>query len=258
MKNMPKAIWQVQPDYVAWDAWEKLAQDEKLLYEIMEPIPDVRLLREDGTRADYLHCGHVNALHGAFIDVNPASGDPEFKELSRKRCRQSCEFASLIGADHVVFHSSCFPFLRGGYLDSWSDQCAAFYAQLAEEYRLKICVENSMDVDPVPLRRLMEKTKSDSVCVCLDIGHAHYSRASLEEWFGQLGHWIGYMHLSDNKGSFDEHLTLGTGNVDWASADRLWQQLRGDIPMTLEVGSVDNVRASLTFLRKYGYFGMGE
>ena len=70
MKNMPKAIWQVQPDYAAWEAWEKLAQDEKLLYEIMEPIPDVRLLREDGTRADYLHCGHVNALHGAFIDVS--------------------------------------------------------------------------------------------------------------------------------------------------------------------------------------------
>jgi hypothetical protein len=41
-------------------------------------------------------------------------------------------------------------------------------------------------------------------------------------------------------------------------ADRLWRQLRGDIPVTLEGGKVDGVMESLDFLRKYGHFGLGE
>ena len=256
---MPKAVWQVQPDNADWDAWQKTAQNEHLLYEIMGPMPDGRLMpAQEAMLARYLGSDRVNAVHGAFIDVNPASGDPAFKGLSRKRCRQSCAFADRVGAGYVVFHSSCFPFLRGAYLDSWADQCAEFYAQLAEEYRVKICVENSMDIDPAPLRKLMEKTGSSSVCVCLDIGHAHYSRAPLDAWFDQLGHWIGYMHLSDNSGGFDEHLPLGKGSIDWTLADRLWRQLRREIPITLEVGGVDGIRESLTFMRKFGYFGLGE
>ena len=66
------------------------------------------------------------------------------------------------------------------------------------------------------------------------------------------------MHLSDNRGSFDEHLPLGKGSIEWAIVDRLWRQLRGEIPMTLEVGGEDSVRESLAFLRKHGYFGLGE
>ena len=38
------------------------------------------------------------SVHGAFIDVNPASGDLRFRELSRKRCRESCEIAAALGA----------------------------------------------------------------------------------------------------------------------------------------------------------------
>lgn len=259
IKDMPKAVWQVQPDRANWNAWQQTAQNEHLLYEIMELIPDaLSMLQEDGMRVRYPDNRRTNAVHGAFIDVNPASGDPEFKALSRQRCRQSCEAAAQIGAGYVVFHSSCFPFLRGVYLDSWADQCAAFYAQLAEEYSLKICVENSMDLDPTPLRKLMKKTERSSVCVCLDVGHANYSRAPLDAWFDQLGPWIGYMHLSDNRGSFDEHLSLGKGSVDWTLADRLWRQLHGEIPITLEVGGMDGVRESLTFMRKFGYFELGE
>lgn len=256
-KSMPKAVWQVQPDNAV--VWQNIAQQENLLFEAMEPLTDADTwLPRNKRHAWYLNCGRVNAVHGAFIDVNPASGDPQFKALSRQRCRQSCELAKQVGAGYVVFHSSCFPFLRDAYLDRWSDQCAAFYAQLAEEYDLKICVENSMDLDPTPLRMLMEKMESSSVCVCLDIGHANYSRASLDVWFDQLSQWIGYMHLSDNRGSFDEHLPLGKGSIDWAIVDRLWRQLHGEIPMTLEVGGEDSVRESLAFLRKHGYFGLGE
>ena len=156
----------------------------------------------------------------------------------------------------MVFHSSAFPFLRGGYLENWADLCAAFYMELAEEYRgLTLCIENSQDLDPEPLEALMKRT-GDSVRVCLDIGHAHYSGTPLEAWFDVLGPSIACLHLSDNRGRFDDHLPLGDGGIDWAMADRLYQGLGKELPMTLEVGGLQGVDKSLAFLRRNGYFAL--
>ena len=86
---------QLQPQYAHRHQWEELAQREGLTYEVLElsmPAP----LGADGDtqcRDWYRDCGRTRALHGAFIDVNPASGDPGFWALSRRRCRESCELA---------------------------------------------------------------------------------------------------------------------------------------------------------------------
>ena len=167
------------------------------------------------------------------------------------------ELALALDVKYVVFHSSAFPFLRGAYLSLWAGVCAEFYMELADEYGLIICVENSMDVNPEPLCALLRETSAAQVQVCLDIGHAHYAQVPLEQWFDELGEHIGYLHLSDNNGQFDEHLPLGLGNVDWALADSLWRQLGRSVPMTLEVGGITGVEQSLTYLKQHGYFGLG-
>ena len=250
---------QVQPQYTARQDWAALAEEEGLAYEALEfftpPFSDDRDFLEG--RVEWYHSsGRAASLHGAFIDVNPASGDPLFRSLSRQRCRESCALAAALGAENVVFHSSCFPFLRGGYLSGWAAACAEFYQALADEYPVRIFIENSPDLDPQPLRELMRRIPDRRVGVCLDFGHAHYSRVPLGEWFDALGDRIGYLHLSDNNGAYDDHLPLGAGTVDWEEADRLWRELSGEIPMTLEVGGIDGVRQSLGLLRERGYFGM--
>ena len=204
----------------------------------------------------YRKTGMVKSVHGAFIDVNPASGDPDFRELSRKRCRESCEIALALGAGNLVFHSSAFPFLRGTYLDNWAAGCAAFYEELAAKYPVRIYLENAQDVDPTPLRKLMEKIHSDRIGVCLDIGHANYTRIPVSQWFQELGKWIGYLHLSDNLGQFDDHLPLGKGSVDWELVNRLWKSLGKEVPITLETGNLKSTQESLCFLLAHGYFGL--
>ena len=250
----------IQPQCAEREKWESLAQREALAYEALElsmpPMLDCAGDALEECRNWYRNSGRTRALHGAFIDVNPASGDPAFRELSRRRCRESCALAVALGAEQVVFHSSAFPFLRGGYLGNWADLCAAFYMELAEEYRgLTLCIENSQDLDPEPLEALMKRT-GDGVRVCLDIGHAHYSGTPLETWFDVLGPSIDRLHLSDNRGRFDDHLPLGDGGIDWAMADRLYQGLGKELPMTLEVGGLQGVEKSLAFLRRNGYFGL--
>ena len=71
-----------------------------------------------------------------------------------------------------------------------------------------------------------------------------------------LGERIGYIHLSDNDGVYDEHLPIGEGTVDWEKADGLWKQLNRKVPLTLEVGGFNGVRKSLAFLKEHGYFGI--
>ena len=247
----------VQPTAADWERWSALIAAEKLEIEALEfsmpaLLADPEAAEREAVR--YRETGRIASLHGAFIDVNPASGDPLFRALSERRCRESCALAKNLGVEWVTFHSSCFPFLRGGYLDHWAGVSAAFFSTLAEEYSITVCIENSPDVDPGPMRELMRRC-GPGVRVCLDFGHANYSRAPLQKWFDSLGDWIYCFHLSDNMGQFDGHLPIGQGTVDWHLADRLWRELNRDTPMTFEVGGVEGVRTSLAFLRS-GYFGM--
>lgn len=247
---------QLQPQITDLEAWAKLAQRENAAFEVMEPIL-VTGCRDSGKLTEmYRNTGLCRSLHGAFMDVNPGSGDPDFAALSRRRCRESCETALALGAGDVVFHSGAFPFLRGAYLDNWAAVCAAFFEELAHDYPVRIWIENAQDLDPEPLRCLMERISSDRIGVCLDIGHANYSRAPLTQWFKCLGDRIGYLHLSDNLGQFDDHLPLGQGSIDWEQVNGLWKAQGRDIPITLETGSLEATVESLRFLRSHRYFGL--
>ena len=252
-------MMQIQPQYKTGADWEKLAKREALSYEVLELFMPPYIgggTQYEGCCGWYRMSGRVTSVHGAFIDVNPASGDPSFRSASQRRCRESCAIAVLIGAKNVVFHSSCFPFLRGVYLDHWADVCADFYAGLAEEYQTNIFIENSPDIDPVPIQELMKRISDRRIGVCLDLGHVNYSRNTAAEWFDALGDRIGYLHLSDNNGVYDDHLPIGDGTVDWTAAHELWKTIGKDIPLTLEVGGIDGVERSLEYLRSHQFFGM--
>ena len=252
-------LLQFQPQSADMEQWAKLAHEENAAFEVMDPffLPGIRNFEKYRQIAQqYRETGIAASVHGAFIDVNPASGDPAVRELSRQRCRESCEIALALGAGNVVFHSSAFPFLRGAYLENWAASCGSFYEELVMQYPVRIYIENAQDLDPTPLRSLMEHICSDRIGVCLDIGHIHYSRTPVCQWFDQLGEWIRYLHLSDNMGEFDDHLPLGKGTIDWEQVNVLWKALGKDIPITLETGDLESARESIRFLREHGYFGL--
>ena len=268
-----KPILQVQPWFASRDKWEAIAVREGLGFEVIElSVPPVLTEDEQAGNDDAWHDakrtntdgflrnwyqtnGFVSAVHGAFIDVNPASGDEGIRRYSRRRCIESCRLAQKLGVEHIVFHSSCASFLRGSYLDNWAARCASFYEELSERFGINIWIENSQDVDAVPIRKLMERISVPGIGVCLDLGHVNYSRMPMEEWFETLGEWVGYLHLSDNMGMFDDHLPLGEGTVDWKLADSLWHLAGRKMPLTLEVVGIKGVEVSLAYLREHGYFG---
>ena len=250
---------QLQPQTADLEQWVALAQRENVAFEVMDLLLVSGICdfeKQEHIVEQYWKTGMAKSVHGAFIAVNPASGDPEFRELSRRRCRESCEIAAAMGAGNLIFHSSAFPFLRGAYLENWAAGCAAFYEELVEMYPVKIYIENAQDIDPTPLRKLMDKVHSDRIGVCLDIGHVNYSGVPVTQWFEELGDRIHYLHLSDNMGKFDDHLPLGQGSIDWDLVHTLWKSLGRDIPITLETGNLETTKESIRFLHRNGYFGL--
>ncbi len=251
-------ILQVQPTKSAFKKWRALAESEGLGFEVLElSLPPA--LNEGGSFDSclkrYANSGLATSVHGCFIDVNPASSDRKIRELSKEKCRQSCKAATYLGVSNVVFHSSCFHYLRGTYMEGWVALCADFYEELVEEYNLNIFIENSPDIDPIPIKSLMDITKNNKIGVCLDVGHANYSNVPIEKWFEYVGDRIGYIHLSDNMGVYDDHFSLGDGNIDWQMVDKLWRAMKRKIPMTLEVGGIENVIRSIEFLKNNNLFG---
>jgi len=258
---MSEFLFQIQPRYAERDKLCEFALQENLFFEPIEmymapAMIDVSLCSE--LKNWHKSLGRTRAIHGAFIDVNPVSASAAVREYSRACCEDSCLFAKELGAEQVVFHSSCAPFLRGAYIDTWANAAAGYFSALAEKHHIAICLENSMDIDPDPLEAVMKKVTDDRVKVCLDIGHVNYSNAPMEEWFDRLGGYIGYLHLSDNHGQYDDHLPLGDGSVNWEKADKLWRSLNRDVPITLEVGGIEGVKKSLNYLKRHGWFCGGK
>lgn len=258
MTENDRIILQIQPVYRRKEEYEAFAEDRDLSYELLEPSLFLYLDDAEWTRealSFYKNTGRAASFHGAFIDVSPVSRDPLIREASRKRIVQSFEKAKTAGCTDILFHADAHPFLSAAYAESWAERTAAYYTDLSEEYGMKVHIENSLDVYPDALFCLAEKLRgTENVDICLDIGHANYSRTDLPEWFRKMGEKIGYLHLSDNSGFYDEHAPLGAGTVDWKTADALWRAWSGARKITIEMNSFEDMKTSLAYLRDRHYF----
>ena len=246
---------QIQPSFLNIDRYAPLYEKEGLFFEVLE-LSYFFWDEEDFNEAVkfYRQSNRVKSLHGCFIDINPASSDPSIRDYSKKACERSCEIAKRVGAENIVFHSSCYPNLRGVYLEKWAEVSGEFYGKLADRYGLNVFIENCADVDPTPIKTLIDKAGHDKVRACLDTGHAFLTRTPINIWFEELFDYIGYIHLSDNMGLFDDHLPLGEGRIDLKLVDDYCRKLPGKIPCTLEVGGIDEIEKSIDFIKKTGMF----
>ena len=80
---------QIQPQYAFRDEWQALAERENLQFEVLDLSMPSALADEEQHRMYrdwYRESRRAVSLHGVFIDINPGSGDPAFRELSARRC----------------------------------------------------------------------------------------------------------------------------------------------------------------------------
>ncbi|MCP4688300.1 MAG: sugar phosphate isomerase/epimerase [Desulfobacterales bacterium] len=115
----------------------------------------------------------------------------------------------------------------------------------ADQLGLTLCLENMFPgygsfFEPREFIEVFERFPS--IGMTLDIGHANIKGGGASrtlEFIRRFGDRIRHLHVSDNGGRRDEHLSLRDGNVDFLSIIPALQKIGYDDTVTLEVFSQD-------------------
>ncbi|MEO2152241.1 MAG: sugar phosphate isomerase/epimerase family protein [Thermococcus sp.] len=193
-------------------------------------------------------------VHAPFSDVNIGSLNEKLRTASIEVLAETLDVASRLNALAVTVHPGhCSPAsrkFREDYNRVHRDSLREL-ERFSEEFGIRVGVENMPTfpiLDAQTPERLAELLDGINLGVTLDVGHLNTVGFPFERFMELLGERIVHVHLHDNSGKSDEHLSLGRGTVPWREVlPRLEKFSRA-----LEVSSLDDARVSLAFLRDIG------
>lgn len=193
-------------------------------------------------------------LHGPFLDLNPAAYDSKIQQVTHLRFAQAYEAAMELGAKKIVYHSCYYPQVY--FLDGWAERAADFMNRFLEDRtEVEVDMENVLDPQWQPLRRVAELVEAPNFGLCLDVGHAHcYSKIPVCEWAQGLLPYIRHLHLHDNGGDRDAHLAVGDGTVPFADIFRIFRingKNREKLTWTIECQRKADAQVSVEKLRTF-------
>ena len=194
-------------------------------------------------------------LHGPFSDLSPGSPDPGIRDWTRHRFEQTLKAVECFQPRTVVCHAGYESKRYNDVRALWIEKSLEIWSWFAGELENSSCrlmIENTYEEHPRDIQPIFEGLVDLGVGFCLDMGHqAAFGRAPLETWLRILGPYLGQIHLHDNHGTWDEHLALGKGTIDFGP---LFQELgsEGKEPpiITLEPHREEDLWPGLQFLER--------
>ena len=181
--------------------------------------------------------------HGPFFGLDIASLDRCLSEYSADCLLIGLEATKSIGAELMVIHTGYMPqFSRAGrrhWFRNWAERMPRIIEH-ALRLGVTLAIENTWDERPEVLLHLADLLPDDSVKFCLDSGHVNaFSRIDISTWWEAIGDRVVALHLHDNDGLSDDHLTPGRGTFDFG---RLFDHIAGleklpllDLEVDLEI-----------------------
>jgi len=163
----------------------------------------------------------VKSLH-APIDkgCDISAVDESVRQESVGRMKLAAERLVALGGDVLVVHPG-----RGREPDEdvsarkkQSERSLTELCEFARELGIKIALENlcpnEVFDNPEELRAMIDQFDRDLVGICLDSSHANIRRDAVQTTQIFQGR-VFSVHLSDNKGTADDHLPPFEGTIDW-------------------------------------------
>lgn len=194
------------------------------------------------------------SVHAPFSDVNIASPSKPLLKAMIQRLRQSMDNAVALDAYMWVFH----PGIKTGISmfypnEDWQQnlESVRLLGSMARERGLNIAIENVPEPFPFLMKSVEDFKKFYSeakfdVGMALDVGHANI-RGEVQHFIKTFRKKIVHMHLSDNIGDNDRHLSLGSGTINWNDFASSVKEMSYN--GTLVVESVEQVDECLSKLR---------
>ena len=192
------------------------------------------------------------SIHAPFNDINIASLNESVREMSVIELIKIMNMASELDIKTVTIHPGLYSLVVSG-LEERSVMAAKrslrTLDRMAQECGVRLCVENMpgfkffLGQTADQMSELLEGT---NLPICLDIGHAN-TTGQLNEIIDTLGNRIMNVHIHDNDGKQDQHLTIGEGTVDFDDCLKRLSSYGGRYIIeckTLESGSESQDRLS--------------
>ncbi len=199
----------------------------------------------------------LKSVHGFFFDLSIASIDDDIKELSIKRYLQSLEIAKDIGAKTVVYHTGCEATIKHrGFQQSYSEDSIKFWKQYISAYEnsgITAVQENVSENTYEPILKIADAVNSKKLKACLDVGHVNvHSDRKVTEWIQGYGESMVHMHLHNNYGDDDSHLSLLKGTLDFDEIFAKIKEININPVLVLEIFTELDLYESVDYLRKKG------
>ncbi|MBZ0257382.1 sugar phosphate isomerase/epimerase [bacterium] len=214
-------------------------------------------LREQGFR-------HIS-MHAPSAIGDLSAPDETEREETVLACQRALDAAMLMGANLITLHPSSIEGDRSESEDRWPSLIETLreISGYAEDRDIKVAIENFPEpffgCDPIEMYDKLAGLEIPNVGMCLDVGHA-FVGGHLTNALDHFGEKIFSVHASDNRGTVDEHLPPGQGNVPW---DRVFQGMQNyDGPLVVEVRDGRKFSTTLAdvidFAEETGLFSFGQ
>lgn len=107
----------------------------------------------------------------------------------------------------------------------------------AKKIKMTIMLENSSGSDTHIARLEKLFKKCPGLKLHIDIGHANLDTKTnaTEKYFKKFKNKIEHIHVSDNFGKKDDHVTLGKGKINWVKIAKTLKKYKYDKTITFEV-----------------------
>jgi sugar phosphate isomerase/epimerase len=169
------------------------------------------------------------SLHAPICDINIAAINERIREASVEETICTMEHANRMGIETVTVHPGLHSMVLHGVKDRVTENAKGSLKKIekgAIEYGVVVAVENMpsfavmMGQTPQEILDLIDGTE---LMICFDIGHAN-TMGKIDECIDAFSGRIANIHIHDNVGKNDDHMTIGEGNIDF---DRVLPRLKG-------------------------------
>ena len=161
-----------------------------------------------------LVCNQAHAPYGNSTVKNPMDvSHPGYKDIVR-----SMEYASIIGAKHIVVHGLNNP-IEFNEVNATAEYYRSFTPYI-KQFGVKIAVENLPHSgrlnNPNRMNAALEQLDPDCFVALVDVGHANLQHYAPESFIRKIlpGRLQG-LHIHDNHGEKDEHILPYLGDIRW-------------------------------------------
>lgn len=191
-------------------------------------------------------------VHSPICDWNIAAMSDRLREASVKETIATIDAAGAMGVRTVTVHPGLTSMAIPGLEERAVEHAKASMKvmdRIASEYGITVAVEN-MPAFPFFLgktaEQLNEIVDGTALSICFDIGHAN-TTGQIDAMIDTFGDRITNIHIHDNHGSADEHLTIGDGTIDFDHVIGRMNGYRGN--WIIESKSLESAVQSLSRLR---------